>query len=112
MRLGLWEDNIRHALDAADVLLNSGCTPIVPHLTYFWAMVHPHPVEDWLRMDMELLEVCDCLLRLPGKSEGADQEIAAASRLGIPVFYNVTQVLTFKERDYDALHRPAQSGTA
>jgi hypothetical protein len=111
MRLGLWEDNIRNALDAADVLLNSGCTPIVPHLTYFWAMVHPHPVEDWLRMDMELLEVCDAVLRLPGKSEGADKEVARAREVGIPVFHNIPEVLDYKEL-YCAIHRPSHTGRA
>lgn len=111
MRLGHWHQNTRQAIDAAEALLNAGITPVVPQLSFFWDLVYAHPVEDWLKMDMELVEVCHCLLRLPGESEGADKEVGLARKLMIPVFYSVPEVLHWHKEHY-ALHRGAQSGTA
>ena len=39
-----------------------------------------------------LLEHCDAVLRLPGESRGADQDVAIARRRGIPVYDRVEQV--------------------
>src|SRR6266513_196182 len=34
-----------------------------------------------------LLERCDAVLRIPGESKGADQDVAIAKQRGLPVFY-------------------------
>ncbi len=81
--------NVRDAVLAADFLFTLGCMPYVPHLSHFWHLVRPRPYEDWLRLDIEWLEVCDALVRLPGESSGADGEIKRAVQLGIPVFYSL-----------------------
>jgi hypothetical protein len=39
-----------------------------------------------------LLEHCDAVLRLPGESRGADQDVAIARRRGIPVYDRVEQI--------------------
>ena len=39
-----------------------------------------------------LLEHCDAVLRLPGASTGADQDVAIAKRRGIPVFRRIEDV--------------------
>lgn len=39
-----------------------------------------------------LLEHCDAVLRLPGESAGADQDVAIARRRGIPVYTDVEQI--------------------
>lgn len=39
-----------------------------------------------------LLERCDAVLRLPGESRGADQDVAIAEARGIPVFYDLAEV--------------------
>jgi hypothetical protein len=39
-----------------------------------------------------LLEHCDAVLRLPGDSTGADQDVAIARRRGIPVYYDVDEI--------------------
>jgi hypothetical protein len=39
-----------------------------------------------------LLQHCDAVLRLPGDSRGADQDVAIAQGLGIPVYYSLEQV--------------------
>lgn len=39
-----------------------------------------------------LLQHCDAVLRLPGDSSGADQDVAIARERGIPVYYALDEV--------------------
>lgn len=39
-----------------------------------------------------LLQHCDGVLRLPGASKGADEDVRKAGILGIPVFYRIDDV--------------------
>jgi hypothetical protein len=39
-----------------------------------------------------LLQHCDAVLRLPGQSTGADQDVAIARRRGIPVYQHVQEI--------------------
>jgi len=39
-----------------------------------------------------LLERCDAVLRIPGESKGADQDVAIARERGLPVFFELEQV--------------------
>lgn len=39
-----------------------------------------------------LLEHCDAVLRLPGESAGADQDVAIAERRGLPVYHRVEDI--------------------
>ena len=39
-----------------------------------------------------LLEHCDAVLRLPGESTGADQDVAIAHRRGIPVYHELDEI--------------------
>jgi hypothetical protein len=39
-----------------------------------------------------LLQHCDAVLRLPGESTGADQDVETAIRLGLPVYYSVDDI--------------------
>jgi hypothetical protein len=39
-----------------------------------------------------LLAHCDAVLRLPGASTGADQDVAIAQKRGLPVYYRVEDV--------------------
>ncbi|MFE7296357.1 DUF4406 domain-containing protein [Streptomyces sp. NPDC057579] len=45
-----------------------------------------YPVAD------RLLARCDAVLRLPGDSVGADQDVATAHRRGLPVYHDVTEI--------------------
>ena len=78
--------NTRAAIATADWLLERDFVPFVPHLSMFWHAVSPKPYEEWLAYDNEWLQRCDCVLRLPGESHGADKEVALAESFGIPVF--------------------------
>jgi hypothetical protein len=39
-----------------------------------------------------LLEHCDAVLRLPGQSTGADQDVAIAQQRGLPVYYRADDI--------------------
>lgn len=39
-----------------------------------------------------LLRQCDAVLRLPGESTGADQDVAIARERGLPVYYRIEDV--------------------
>jgi len=98
--LGNQAENVRRAVKLADELMFRGHAPFVPHLSWFWEyLTGKRDPETWLRLDFAWLECCDALIRLPGVSEGADREEVAARALGIPVFYDVGNFLTWaKER--------------
>ncbi len=41
-----------------------------------------------------LLQHCDAVLRLPGNSKGADNDVKIANELGIPVYHDINEVPT------------------
>lgn len=61
-------------------------TPIAPHLTLLWHLVRPRTIDFWYAYDLATVARCDALLRLPGDSTGADNEVNFAEERGIPVF--------------------------
>lgn len=44
-----------------------------------------------------LLQRCDAVLRLPGDSRGADQDVAIATALGLPIYRDLAEVPTADE---------------
>jgi len=90
--LGSEGENTRASIDASNDLINEGFIPFCPLLTHFQHMVHPQPYETWMKIDIEWLSVCHALLRLPGKSYGAEKEVEFARENEIPVFYTIEQL--------------------
>lgn len=83
-------DQLVNVADAAMVgiqLRLAGHCPVIPHLKGFAHMIRPMPDAFWLEWDMDLLAMCDCLVRLPGPSIGSDAEVERAKVLGMPVYY-------------------------
>ena len=39
-----------------------------------------------------LIERCDAVLRVPGESKGADQDVRLATERGLPVYYHVDEI--------------------
>lgn len=78
--------NTRIAIDAWNKLVDAGYTPIVPHVSMLLHLVYPKPIEFWYEYDIEIMKRCDAVLRLPGKSTGADGEVKAAKELGMQVY--------------------------
>lgn len=84
--------NVRIAIDAAQILLQKGYYPFVPHLTHFWHMIHFVNYEKWMDYDFVWLSKCDALLRLPGESPGADREVEFATKNNITVYYDINDI--------------------
>jgi hypothetical protein len=80
------------------VLSEYGFIPFIPHLSHFWDKICPRSYQFWCDYGLEWLAVCQAVLRLPGESPGADRECEWAQELGIPVFYNLRELLTWRER--------------
>lgn len=85
--------NVEAACVAGRELIERGYAPLVPHLSH-----HIDPVDAlghtmWLDVDMAWVAVADAVLRLPGESMGADQEVTFAWRHGIPVFFDMAELL-------------------
>ena len=87
--------NVKVQIDAADKLIDAGFAPFAPLYSHFQHMAHPRPYQDWVKLDMEWVKVCDCLLRLDGKSSGADDEVKLAKKLNLPVFYSFVELFNY-----------------
>ena len=87
--------NVKIQLDTADELMNKGFAPFAPLYSHFQHMAHPRPYEDWVKIDLEWVKVCDCLLRLDGERKGADGEVNYAKELGLPVFYSIDEMCRY-----------------
>lgn len=86
--------NIYDGLNVGIRLLDAGFAPYVPHLTCILEMTQGQRERDvWLSLDRAFLLTCEGLLRLPGTSPGADDEVRWAKDAGIPVFYSVGDLL-------------------
>ncbi|TFD93553.1 DUF4406 domain-containing protein [Cryobacterium lactosi] len=67
---------------ALPVLASAGVTDVA----------HPLAADVMYPTAERLLERCDGVLRLPGESQGADQDVVIARRLGIPVYTSLDEV--------------------
>ncbi|WP_240632304.1 MULTISPECIES: DUF4406 domain-containing protein [unclassified Cryobacterium] len=67
---------------ALPVLASAGVTDVA----------HPLAADVMYPTAERLLERCDGVLRLPGDSRGADQDVAIARRRGIPVYTSITEI--------------------
>jgi hypothetical protein len=91
--IGIKLKNVRRQIDAKDQLMKAGFTAFCPLLSHYHDQIYPHKYNTWLDDSMEWLQVCDCLLRLKGKSEGADTEENYAKYFDIPVFHSVEEII-------------------
>ncbi len=83
--------NVRAAALAASRLMQAGHAVIVPHLFGQIEMVDPVGGDAWsvwMARCLTHLKHADCVLRLPGDSRGADDEVHFARHHGIPVYFD------------------------
>lgn len=88
------EENTKIAQEVWNRLWLAGYTPFCPHWSHYQHILLPLPYEDWLMFDLEWLQFCDYLLRLPGESSGAGKEVEVARSINMPVFFSVNDLLT------------------
>jgi hypothetical protein len=89
------ETNVRRQIDAADELINAGFYPYLPLLSHYQHIIHPHDYETWVRLDNAWVSSCDALLRLPGESKGADDEVMLAFKWGLPIYHSVEDLVKY-----------------
>jgi hypothetical protein len=89
--------NVNLAILQADILIEFGFNPFVPHLSHYQHALYPRHYEDWMRIDLDWVSVAEVVYRLPGESSGADREVALAHKLGIPVVYDIHELLKLRE---------------
>lgn len=89
-------ENVSKAMQTAHSLMDYGMAPFCPHLSHYLHLQRQRKYSDWIELDAEFVKVCDALLRLPGKSVGADMEVAQAKELGIPVFDSLFSLVEWK----------------
>ena len=87
-------ENVNRAILHGIAIMCRGHSVFIPHLFHY---VHlnracPFEYEEYLRNDLEWLEVSDVLYRMPADSKGADIEVARAKELGIPVVYSLDEL--------------------
>ena len=86
-------ENIRNAERAALEVWRMGAAAICPHAnTAHFQDAAPDDI--WLKGDLEILRRCDGILMLPTykESKGATAEMQEALTLGMPVFFDHTQL--------------------
>ena len=64
---------------------NTDYLPFIPHLNMLWHTVTPRSESFWYHIDLDYLNHCDALVRLPGLSVGADNEVHYCKEHGIEV---------------------------
>lgn len=87
-------ENARQASLAGQVIADAGMVEFVPHDSVFRHQATPRSWEAWVAWCCSWVERCDVLLRLPGKSEGADAEVAHALAHGIPVVHALPECMS------------------
>lgn len=93
MMLGSMAHNIAQAMAAGAKLIEAGFTPILPQLSFFMSIQYEQTWETWLDVDKPLVLKSSAVLRLPGESRGADLEVKWADEAGIPVFYDIAELV-------------------
>jgi hypothetical protein len=84
---GKWGTNIRNAVEEAEHVAKAGHVPFIPHtMTALWSVLYEKSGDEWLDQDFSWIETCDALIRIPGDSPGAEEEVELANELGIPVY--------------------------
>ncbi len=95
--------NVRESFLVADKLAEMGFLPFPPLFSHFWHFLSPHPYQFWTGLDLEWLLHCDAVLRLPGDSSGADNEIDFARSHHIPVYFSIDELVAARITDKEKL---------
>lgn len=96
----LMERNLRRLEEAAWPVFRAGHVPMIgewvalPVLASAGASGPADPLAEQVMYPTaeRLLQHCDAVLRLPGESRGADQDVAIARSRGLPVYFDLAEV--------------------
>jgi hypothetical protein len=96
----LMANNLARLEEAAWPIFRSGHTPMIgewvalPVLRGAGGSGPSDPIAEQIMYPtaQRLLRHCDAVLRLPGESTGADQDVRTAQELGLPVYQRVEDI--------------------
>jgi hypothetical protein len=91
--LGPQEENIKVQVDTFASLMDRGFYPFAPLLFHYVGIKHPRTYDQWMEQCLVWVLQCNAVLRLPGRSKGADIEVGLAKSKGIKVFYSVEELI-------------------
>ena len=94
-------DNMRRGMVLAHAVLRAGFAPFVPWFDYHFSLVGPTTLAEYYAYSMAWLEVSDAVIVQPegaADSNGTQAEIARAGELGIPVFWNIDDLIGWARR--------------
>ncbi|MEM9400589.1 MAG: DUF4406 domain-containing protein [Verrucomicrobiota bacterium] len=89
--------NVRLQHDVFHILYELGFIPFAPLWSHYHELIYPMSWEEWMKWCKAWIESCDVVLRLPGLSNGADEEVAYAKSLDIVVLSNALQIKSYLE---------------
>lgn len=92
--------NLQRLETAAWPVFDAGHVPMIGEwvaLPVLRSAGEPSPTAPFAQQVMyptaqRLLQHCDAVLRLPGESTGADQDVAIARERGIPVYFDLADI--------------------
>lgn len=90
-------DNVLRSMEVGNELYELGFAPYLPLLNHFQNQIYPQPSKLWYGLDFEWLDVCDCILRLSGESEGVEKECDYADKMAMPIFLSIDQLLRWRD---------------
>jgi hypothetical protein len=97
--------NLRRLEAASYPIFKAGHIPMIGEWVALpiWQVAGGSAIGDALYDDIlyptagRLIERCDAVLRLEGESKGADNDVRLAQARGIPVYYHVDEIPTYRE---------------
>lgn len=91
----VWDDNLRRLNEAAYALVQQGHVPVIGvnmALPIIQAMGPSAYDEIMLPLSLALADRCDAVLRIGGRSTGADAEVERFAASGRPVFHALDEI--------------------
>lgn len=97
-------DNLRRLEGASWPIFQAGHVPMIGEWVALpiWSVAGGQNIGDELYDEIlhptagRLIEHCDAILRLPGESKGADNDVRLAHERGIPVYYDIAEVPVYE----------------
>jgi hypothetical protein len=98
-------ENLRRLEEASWPIFQAGHVPMIGEWVALpiWNVAGGKAVGDALYDEIlhptagRLIERCDAILRLPGESKGADNDVKLAKERGIPVYYHINEIPQYGE---------------
>lgn len=86
--------NVRAAEDVGMAVAVAGASPMIPHTNTGLIFFGTCSAQFWYDATLALMRRCEAVILVPGweESKGTQGELVEAKRLGLPVFYNVTEL--------------------